>query len=58
MIVVIAGGIGSGKSTVMNILNGLGASVVYADEVNRELLNDNNYIQLIDSNFNGVVING
>ncbi len=58
MIVVVAGGIGSGKSTVMNILNGLGASVVYADVVNRELLNDNNYIQLIDSNFNGVVING
>lgn len=35
----ITGGIGSGKSTVLNILNSLGATVVDADSIAKELIN-------------------
>ena len=47
MIIVVAGGIGTGKSTVMKILEDLGAKVIYADAINRELLLDEQYVKNI-----------
>ena len=58
MIVVVAGGIGTGKSAVIKILEDLNAKVVSADSINRELLNDNTYIEKIGSTFSGIVKNG
>ena len=57
MRIVIAGGIGSGKSVVTRILRELGAKVVVADEINAELLLDPSYIDLIEHNFPDVVHN-
>ena len=57
MKVVIAGGIGSGKSVVTEILRSLGAKVVVADEINRELLNDSDYVSQIENIFPSVVYN-
>lgn len=58
MIIVVAGGIGTGKSTVMKILEDLGAKVIYADAINRELLLDEQYVKKIGENFDGVVKDG
>lgn len=55
MIVVVAGGIGSGKSTVMKAFEALGAKTLYADRLNKELLQNEEYISVIDKNFQGVV---
>lgn len=58
MIVIIAGGIGSGKSEVMKLLRDLGAEIVISDEINRQLLQDKEYIDTINKNFPGTVKNG
>ena len=58
MIVVVVGGIGTGKSAVMRILESLGEKVISADAINKELLDDENYIKVIESNFSGVVYGG
>lgn len=42
--VAITGGIGSGKSTVSNILRDLGAIVLSCDDINREMLSDTTYL--------------
>jgi dephospho-CoA kinase len=48
----ITGGIGSGKSLVCKILSKLGASIFYADEESKKLLNQNHTLQeLITSRF-------
>ncbi len=57
-IIVIAGAIGSGKSVVMKMLEKLGASTLYADKLNAELLEDSDYISLIQNAFPSVVTNG
>lgn len=44
MLIVIAGGIGSGKSTVADILRDKGYAVIKADDINRELLSDEAYL--------------
>ncbi|MBL4707327.1 MAG: dephospho-CoA kinase [Flavobacteriales bacterium] len=41
----ITGGIGSGKSTMCNILKNLGVPVFTSDEVGRDLLNNDNYLK-------------
>ena len=58
MKVAVVGGIGTGKSTVMNIIRELGGNVILTDELNRALLTDKDYIALIDANFKGVVFDG
>ncbi|MFW5780251.1 MAG: dephospho-CoA kinase [Bacillota bacterium] len=58
MLIAITGGVGSGKSTVMEILKSFGANVISADEVNNEILKDPEYIKKIDKLFKGVVKDG
>ena len=58
MIVVVVGGIGTGKSAVMRILEDLGEKVLSADAINKELLVDRDYIKVIGDNFSGVVFDG
>lgn len=57
MKIAIAGGIGSGKSAVTAILRSLGAKVVVADEINKELLTDPSYISLLANYFPDCVHN-
>ncbi len=57
-VIIIAGGIGSGKSVVMKMLEKLGASTLYADKLNAELLEDINYVAIIQKAFPTVVKNG
>lgn len=57
MIVLVVGGIGTGKSSVMKILESLGANTIYADRINKELLNDKGYVDLLKDSFEGVVEN-
>lgn len=45
MKVAVSGGIAVGKSAVMSILKGLGAETICADDVNRNLLADPQYIE-------------
>lgn len=58
MIVIVAGGIGAGKSAVMKILEDLGAKVIYADVINKQLLQDVNYIKKLGECFPSVVQEG
>ena len=55
--IAICGGIGSGKSTVSQILRGLGAKVVVADEINAQLLQEPSYIDVIRNYFPACVHN-
>ncbi len=55
MIIAITGGIGSGKSTVLDILKTFGANVLSADEINHEIMKSPEYIKKIAKNFKGVV---
>lgn len=57
-IVAITGGIGSGKSTVLNILKQNGAICLSADEINAELLLTPEYIKKITDAFPFVVEDG
>ena len=56
--VVVAGGIGSGKSTVIGALFELGWSVVNADEVGREVLKDPEVIEAVAARWPVAVANG
>ncbi len=58
MIVLVVGGIGVGKSAVMSILEELGAKTIYADKLNRKLLEDKDYLELLSKTFEGVVVDG
>jgi len=51
MRIVIAGGIGSGKSEVTNILKAMKRNVIRADDVNRKLLEDPEYIRRLEMLF-------
>lgn len=58
MIVLVVGGIGVGKSAVMSLLEEFGANTIYADKLNRKLLEDKNYLELLSKTFDGVVVDG
>ncbi len=54
--IAITGGIGSGKSTVSNILKELGFSVFSCDEIYKEIMESSEYIQQIQGLFPQVII--
>lgn len=54
----IFGGIGSGKTTVANIVRGLGGFVISADEENRALLDDKAYLAKLKTGFPEAFENG
>ncbi len=56
--VAITGGIGSGKSTVLNILKNKGYPTFSCDEIYKELIFDKQYIKSISENFKNVVFDG
>ena len=56
-VVAVTGGIGSGKSTVSNIIKELGYAVFSADEVYKNLLNDSEFFNGVLSSV-GVTYNG
>ena len=56
--IAITGGIGSGKSTVSNILRDKGYPVYSCDEIYKELINSKAYIKEIEKAFPGVVKQG
>ena len=51
MRIVIAGGIGSGKSEVVEILRNMNRKVISADDVNRSLLEDPKYLKRLNKLF-------
>ena len=51
MKVAITGGIGSGKSTVSDMLRKMGKTVYDADKINAELLTDESYLEKLRANF-------
>lgn len=56
--VVVAGGIGSGKSTVMSILSELGWSVISADTVGHEVLSDPSVLAAVAARWPNAVTDG
>lgn len=58
MRIAIIGGIGSGKSTVLQILKNKGYDVLSCDEVNNKLICDKEYLKRLNETFVGVVVNG
>lgn len=52
--IAITGGICSGKSTVAKIIKEQGFSVISCDEIYSELLNDENFINLLDMEFGDI----
>ncbi len=56
--VVVAGGIGSGKSTVIGVLSELGWSVINADEVGHEVLMDPEVIEAVAARWPRAVTDG
>ena len=56
MRIAITGTIGSGKSTVAKILEAKGYKVIYTDVINEKLLNDTQYIKIIQNIFPDAVI--
>lgn len=55
--VAVTGGIGSGKSTVCEIIKRKGYPVFSCDEIYSDLLQDSNFIQVISAEFGGGVVN-
>ena len=53
--IAITGGIGSGKSTVAKIIKTEGYPVFSCDEIYSELLNDRQFLNMLDSEFCGVI---
>ena len=51
MRVALTGGIGSGKSYIMKIFESLGAKTVYADRLNSELMEDEEYLKGLEELF-------
>lgn len=58
MLIAITGGVGSGKTAVMEIIKSFGANVISADEINSDIMQREEYIHNIDKMFKGVVHNG
>ncbi|MBO5925438.1 MAG: dephospho-CoA kinase [Clostridia bacterium] len=58
MRIAITGIIGSGKSTVINLLKEVGEFCVSCDEINSQLLLDSAYINKLQSVFPSVVVGG
>ena len=58
MKIAITGGIGSGKSVVLEICRQLGYSTFSCDEIYKEIVNTDEYIQKIQQVFPSVVENG
>ena len=56
--VVVAGGIGSGKSTVIGVLSELGWSVVNADKVGQEVLTEPEVVETVAARWPGAVTRG
>lgn len=56
--IAITGGIGSGKSTVRNLIKDRGFPAFSCDEIYAELINDRQYIEKITAMFPEVVQNG
>ena len=57
MLIAICGGIGSGKSGVISVLKKLGAHVAIADEINRSLLTDSDYVKKLAEIFPDAINN-
>lgn len=55
MLIAVTGGIGSGKTAVLEIINSFGGNILSADEINSELLTKDFYIERICKLFPGVV---
>ncbi len=55
MRIAVIGGIGSGKSTALNLIKSKGYKVLSCDEVNEELLKNKEYLDRLSSAFSGVV---
>ncbi len=58
MKIAITGGIGSGKTTVAEIIAEQGYNVVSCDKIYQNLLNDESFLNLLSAEFEGVVNNG
>lgn len=58
MRIAVTGGIGSGKSVVMDMFNRLGYNCVSSDKINEKLLADKEYISKIAKAFPSAVENG
>lgn len=58
MLIVLAGGIGSGKTTVSKLLEARGYTVLYADDINRELLAQESYLVLLRDAFPQAFLDG
>ena len=54
MRVAIVGGIGSGKSAVIDYIKSLGYVTCKADEINAELFGDKDYVRLLFATFPGI----
>lgn len=57
-LIAICGGIASGKSLVCNILRDKGCRVISCDDINRDMLADPDYINIIADSFHNIVIDG
>ena len=55
--IAVTGGIGSGKSTVANILKEMGYTVFSCDEIYKELLTDATFVKKIAAVFPMVIVN-
>lgn len=58
MRIAVVGGIGAGKSTVLDVARSLGIKTLSADEINAELMRDKAYIAKIANAFPSAVQNG
>lgn len=58
MLIAITGGIGSGKTTVLQMIAYLGGNIINTDEINNELLIKDFYIKKIASFFPTAVVDG
>ena len=53
MIVVIVGGIGTGKSAVIKVLENLGEKVLSADAINKEFSNMDDFLKMYQESTQG-----
>lgn len=56
--IAVTGGIGSGKSAVLQIIKNMGYSVFSCDEIYKEICKDKEYVGKIGKTFDGVVKDG
>ena len=58
LIIVLTGGIGSGKSTVAQLFKQLGADVIDADDISKEIVQPKSKtLNLIHEHFGDVILN-